>query len=475
MTIEEKYRIHLIGGKRYYEADLEESLPLMDDCVPFLFKYRDLEIKKGAWGNLVLEVVQALDKENPKTEEQLLSIEYGFSNQAPFSKMKRTNHLPYKNLWLNVNHSATHSMMSLQTILRAYGVDLSECSMLIRRHHNVEPDEVREYYEKQNLELFAQHLRLQRYQESNISSILKNALYVQKVGFDVDSSYNNLLLFDDYYLFTVFKRKVMDIAKAKWFTKPNILDTFSRTLSYFDDYYRHLSFCRKLPNLAIPEGLTGALKTEIENLFVTLKTDVVTMSKLFSRMKLLYPSLINGLGECADPYDLLQIARCKFRRSFYFSDWYVSDIDQPQLTNDEVIMRYALSKDEFTVQELNAYADKMHLKRLDNYLKLIQDLSSNYVEVAVGHLVKKDTIVFTYEQCAAFKKEIDYYLNSFGPIDSKKFYGYSDLPVMAYKWSGNLLAGLIRSYFADDYVLETIGSSYDSNDFIVRKRAKQLS
>ena len=44
-SLVERYKIHFINGKRYYEFNMSEMLPSLEDTVPYYFKYKDIEIK----------------------------------------------------------------------------------------------------------------------------------------------------------------------------------------------------------------------------------------------------------------------------------------------------------------------------------------------------------------------------------------------------------------------------------------------
>ena len=173
MTIEEKYGIHYINGKRYYEADLSEALPFVDDCVPYLFRYKEIEISCSTWNKMTLGILSALDAKSPKSTEELLSLKYSWSKQSPFSPEHRTNHVPFKDVFLNVNHTSTHSMMSIQTILAAYGVDPNECYFLIRRHYGVEPEDAKEVFRQRTLRRLEKSLRFKRYSDENTATIMK--------------------------------------------------------------------------------------------------------------------------------------------------------------------------------------------------------------------------------------------------------------------------------------------------------------
>lgn len=152
MTLEEKYKIHYINGQRHYEFDMATELPWLEDTIPYLFKYKDIEIYNSAWNRITVEILAAIDNLYPKSEEDLLKIHYYWTKTDVFSREKKTNFIQYKNLYVNTNHTASHAMMNIQGLLKAYGVPLDECQFIIRRHISAEPSEVREYYKNKNHE-----------------------------------------------------------------------------------------------------------------------------------------------------------------------------------------------------------------------------------------------------------------------------------------------------------------------------------
>ena len=134
MGIEEKYKIRYIDGRRYYEFDMTNPLPCLENTTPYLFSYRDILVCAGSWNRMTLGILSELDRRNPKSDEELLSIRYKWSKCVVFSRTRRTNYSPFRDLYLDTNHTSSHSMMNIQCLLEAYGVDLKECFFLYHCH-----------------------------------------------------------------------------------------------------------------------------------------------------------------------------------------------------------------------------------------------------------------------------------------------------------------------------------------------------
>ena len=205
MDIMSKYKIHVINGRRYYEYNVDEKLPLLDNTIPYYFQYQDIEIYDNRWAHLALKIIQELDRRNQKTEEYLLGLRYNWSKTEVFSKTKRTNYTPFKNLFLNTNHTSTHALMSIQCLLRAYDVNPAECFLLINRHPIAEPKEVREYVINKERNGFAKSLSARRYCSAKINKVLTNFESINSMLAKTTPSFDNFYLFDNYYYFTSYK------------------------------------------------------------------------------------------------------------------------------------------------------------------------------------------------------------------------------------------------------------------------------
>lgn len=65
------------------------------------------------------------------------------------------------------------------------------------------------------------------------------------------------------------------------------------------------------------------------------------------------------------------------------------------------------------------------------------------------------------------KKELLFYINSFGKLDSEKYNGYISLPKLRYKWNKYLLIGIIRSYLSSEFEIEYTANNYKKLTYII--------
>lgn len=472
MDIYEKYKIHVINGRRYYEYNVDEKLPFLDNTIPHYFKYKDIEIYDNRWKVLALKIVQELDKRNPKSDDFLLNIKYSWSKTEVFSKTKRTNYTPFRDLYLNTNHTSTHALMSIQCLLRAYDVDPKECYLLINCHPVAEPAEVREYIIGQERRGFSKSLLARRFGFSRISKILSNFDIINKLLAKTSPSFDNFYLFDDYYYFANYKSKTIEKANQVYQFKPQNIELVKKCLDYYDDYLRNKKFFQEYDSKALSTEFEDRIKKEIEYLFSSLKSPVITSSKIYSRIKLLYPSQMNLVKFLDSPKSLFLFLKLNFHQSYYFQEPYISKNPISGLTTDEIITKYAYSLDAFSISKLNDYADKMHIKRISNYLAFIVECSDDYVLVGQGEMKKKSLLDIEESYLAELADALSFYIGSFGAIDIRTYKGYASLPKpnIGKSMDKNLLFGLLLSYLKDKFEVENLGGKYTDFEFFVKPR-----
>lgn len=467
MTLEEKYGIIYENGKRYYQFDMETKLPILDDTVPYYFRYKNIEIYESSWVRMTIRIIEEVDKLWPKSEDELLELRYSWSKQAPFSREKRTNFNQYKNLYVNTNHTSTHAMMNIQCILKAYQVNLKECYFLIRKHFIAEPLEVREYIKNQTINYFEKYLANNHLSEEKITTVIKNFNIINKFLKRISTGFDDFFLFDDYQYFSNYKQKTLEGVTRRFAPSDKEYIIIKNCLNYLDNFYKNRKFYKWLEENKISTNLLSCIEKEINYLFVTLNTKIVVVNKLYARMSILYEDEMKTLNELNTPTGLLKICKFYYAKKYFIEAPYISSQPIKNMTNDQIIITYAYSLEKFSIADLNEYIDKMHLKKLDNYLKFIDECSEQFVQVGYDLLISKEVLQINENVLQQIKQEIIYYINSFGIIDSEKYCGYSTLPKTNYEWNKYLLVGIIRSFFSTDFELKYTQNSYKNLAYII--------
>lgn len=219
-----------------------------------------------------------------------------------------------------------------------------------------------------------------------------------------------------------------------------------------------------LITIKLDSDFIKSIGEEIEKLFESLNSKVIVANKLYARMKILYPEEVEKLGELNNSKGIYLITSIYFAKKYTFKEPYICVDSKTILENDEIIYSYAYSLDEITITKLNQYAEKMHLKKLDNYLEFINSSADTYVQVAEGKLINKEEMNLPPEQIEKIKKELTYYIESFGKIDSETYNGYQLMPNIGYEWNKYLLLGICRSYI-DNIKINYMGNTYKNIAF----------
>ena len=467
MTLEEKYHIKYVNNRRYYEFDLNTKVPSLDNTVPFYFKYGNFEIYESAWNRITLAILNYLDTIEPKSEEYLLSLRYPWNDKVVFSTDRRINFSPFKGIFLNTNHTSTHAMMNIQEILKIYNVNVSECVFLIRRHPSAEPKEARDYFREKMVTRFVKTLKMKSVSQSNIEVIMGNIKKINAHLAKISPGYDDFFLFDDNASFQNYKNREIEYAEKLYFNQPMNLKALKITLNFLDDFYRNMFFYSQLETLSMHEDFVKSLDKEIEFLFNNLNTRIISANKLYSRMSILHSQKLETLGILNTVNDLYKIASTNLNKKYYFVEPYICLDYKANLTNEEIITEYIYMQDDFTIDEVNRYINKMHFKRPTDYFEFIQNCFNDFVQIDSDKFVKKSVLNLPEGFLTSLEKELNFYIKSFGNIDSKTFRGYNSLPQIHIGWNNFVLLGLVRTYMSHKFDIIYTNKSLTNTGYII--------
>lgn len=466
VTIEDKFGIQYFNKKRYYKYDLSPELMVLGDTIPYFFEYNGKRIYESAWNRLTVKILEMLDSINPLPNETLLALEYKWSKTVVFSETKRTNFLPFKDIFINTNHTATHAGMNIQLLLKTYGVDPADCIFYIRRHPVAEPAEAREYYRNQNIEAFRKCLELNGRSPKTIDVVIGNFNTINKFLAHGSTGFNDFFLFDDYYYFLNYKIKTLEYVKSHY--QGTKYESATKTgLSLLDDFYKHRDFYLNISQINCNDEFKELIASEIDFLFSSLKSNIISVSKLYARMIMLYEEEMESLGTFNNVSDFYTLVEVLLHDKYFFNKPFISIDEDASLENDDIIMNYALTLSEFTSKILNEYIDKMHLKKLNNYVEFMENCSDYFVQIGVDKMIDKDKFQIDSYELERISKSIRYYINSFGIINTSTYSDYDSLPSMESEWNKYLLAGIVRTFLSSDFKVENTGGSFKTTDYII--------
>ena len=471
MCIEEKYNIIYMNNKRYYVVSLDER-PLMENTVPYSFEYKGIKVYDSAWNRITVKILECIDKLNPKNKEELLKLEYTWSKTSVFSNEKKTNFLPFKDIYVNTNHTAIHAFMNIQLLLSAYGIDLKECSMIIRRHPSAEPSDARNYYREQTISGFKRCMMLSGFSQKKIDIVLNNFNIINiKFLRAVSSGFDDFYLFDDYTYFQSYMNKTIEYVNKKYYGTPYVIATVNG-LKYLDSYYKNKSFFDKYNLKNVNTEVKEEIANEINVIIEKMGATCISASKLYSRIKITKAYLLDKCDKINNHEDFFILVSLILKDRFDFNKPFIFIKGKEGLKNDDIIIANAYSKDVFTIKDLNSFSDAMHLKRIDNYLKFIDDCSNDYVQVDVGTFISKSSFNISKFELQKIEREVKFYINSFGDMKLDSYNDYDVFPKLEKNWNNYLLAGIIRSYLNDTFEIKYTSNTYNKTNFIITLKAE---
>ena len=466
-SLMEKYNLFFINGRRYYEFDMTTKLPILENTIPYLFRYKDIEIYESSWNKMAVRIVEELDKIHPRSESYLLKLEYWWSKTEVFSSVPRRNFSPYKNIFLNTNHTSTHAMMSIQCLLSAFDIKPENCYFVIRKHPIAESYSVRTYFKNKTINGFKACMAFRGFSEKRINTSINNFKVINQLLGLVSQGYDDFFLFDEYYNFLNYKIKVIQKAKEKFVSNQQNIDATVKTLNRLDEYYKNQEFYDDATKIKIDENFKNELKQEIDYLFDSLNTSVITVGKLYARMSIVHGDSLEKLGSFNNQADLFRFVTAYFEKDYFYKKPFISKDKEIKLENDDIIISYAYDQDEISVTKLNNYANKMHLKKLMNYLGFFIDISDDYVQIDQEKAIRKETFDLDDDKLDVIEKELKYYIKSFGSIFSESYAGYSSLPNVGKIWNKYLLLGIVRTYLNDAFKIEYSIGTYKTFTFTI--------
>lgn len=240
MELFDKYNLIVIGKQRFYKENLYERDFYLECASPYSFNIGAKTIKERSWTTMILKIAIYLQTNIPKSTDELLKFKTNWSSASIYLSSKKVNSVNFiDNLFLNVNHTALHSVWLIQDILDFYKVDKSTCSLIIKRPPYIEPEEIRNYIENETILKFTEYLFSKKIDAERAPKIIHSIKYLNKFLSKMSKSYDNFFLFDDPQILSNYKSKFFkEIYKYANFTEKQI-SLCHKYLDYLTEFYRN--------------------------------------------------------------------------------------------------------------------------------------------------------------------------------------------------------------------------------------------
>ena len=227
-----------------------------------------------------------------------------------------------------------------------------------------------------------------------------------------------------------------------------------------------------LKNLDLSKPLVKTIEAEIEYLFEYLKTQIISSGKIYSRMKIMHEELMNKIPEIDSKYAFISLVSVLLGEKYNVVRQYITKKDNNEdITAYSLIEDFVKDKDSFNLEDIKNYTEKMNIRGLYSYQEFMIDESDEFVQINIDTCVNKKVIDINDDVVLRIKKELDFYIDSFGPLMTWQFNGYGNLPTIPkYKWNKYLLVGIIRAYLNEYYQIEYTDNVSTKTDYIIRRQ-----
>ena len=220
-------------------------------------------------------------------------------------------------------------------------------------------------------------------------------------------------------------------------------------------------------------GIGDAEKTKlnefIRDLYKSLNTKVLSSRKIYSRLAFTNRELLNKLNIVNDQFSLFSLIRALYKDEFYYNRPIIA-IDEKSCNSQDILIRdYASKLEKFNLNIIKNYISRLQLRGLYSYLDFMEDMSDEFVQINMDTMVKKELLCFDEVKRKEFIDLFDLIFAKFEYVDTRTFNGYAMLPNLEYKWNKYLLAGVIRTFFSNQFEIQNTDNMYNQADFIIKK------
>ncbi len=265
----------------------------------------------------------------------------------------------------------------------------------------------------------------------------------------------------------------------KDFSARDIHDKFSgisieriKTILYYELNKNLLSLSNSryiyLDNINISREDKESIREIIENTFIELNSEIISVDKLYAKIFLAYPHILENLKYIDSSFALFSLLE-KTHPDYNYYRPLLSKTSNKNMTTMGLIVDYIKDLDQFNIKMINDYCNNMNIAQIGNTTEFIDKVSNDFVQIDVDTMIKKEKLNISDFQLNEIKKVLDLILNNYEEINTKHFEGYVVLPKLLIAWNKYLLVGIIKTYLSNYFKIEYTDRYYHITDFIIRR------
>ena len=200
--------------------------------------------------------------------------------------------------------------------------------------------------------------------------------------------------------------------------------------------------------------------------------DSISCLKLYSKLKNADETDILGrLKYVINENALLAIIGRAMKDRFDTSFNYVGRKGKTAENRWHALELFIQTVDEFDKDVIDGAAEKYGFTANYTYMDVLNLAAPTHVQVSRDKAIEKELLGLPAELQATLASTLNTLVQGFGQIDTRHFNRYFLLPnIPGREWTKYLLAGIVRSYFANNYEVLPTDGDYRITDFIIRRK-----
>ena len=225
--------------------------------------------------------------------------------------------------------------------------------------------------------------------------------------------------------------------------------------------------------ITVTEKQKEKLKEIIENLFEINKTRILSSRKIYAKLRISYPELLEEMDVVTNQYAMFSVVKYVLGNDYYFDRPYISKdaFDEKGITTKGLIVNYLRSYDTIDYDLYKNYCLKMNIPFMYTFMSLVDELQDEYVQLDGRRMTRKSELNLPDKTINEIRQIIEMIFGRTAEINTATFTGYALLPQIKYQWNKHVFAGIVRSYLSDICEVENItrGALSEAVDYKIRR------
>lgn len=317
MTIEEKCHIEYVRGHRCYRVPLFDCPYSSRAALPRVLEGPSFRIEANNWSDLLVNLLNALNSYSPKERSFFLKIApVERHGNPPFSDKDSENRVAWNGLFVDVDNKRGLIVENIVNILKSFGLDSRNFSLLLHLYQQYEPAEAIEYYRAKTIGEILTYLTVANYSRDAVNRILNRLFLVERLVDSRSANYKgNIFLFDSYPEFLRFYGRLKSSLEWRCANNPTTLSEARKGLAYLNRYYRSRSYLLAYEEQPLSRSLIDNLRKYIAAQIDSSPTHTISLESILVEMKKRCDS-ISSCWALESTTSLVETIRLVFPREF---------------------------------------------------------------------------------------------------------------------------------------------------------------